>query len=308
MVVPAGLIETPLPIRPERNIYWSEHADWLVSVDEIPKCSESQDIAEAASGAHSHEMMQTSENYTPGYTRNASDFMAQRSADTHAAFLLPHLRNSLRLLDCGCGPGSMTCDFARIATSGHVIGIDREESQIERARSRAASQQLKNAAFEVGSIYEMPFPEASFDVVFAHAVFEHLASPAAALAELHRVLAPGGLVALRSPDWGGFIIAPDTPGLQSAISRYMEIQTSNGGDVYVGRKFPGLLRSAGFESRSFSATYECYQSPPFIGEYLALRLEASDAHAEAEALREWSRHPDAVFAQAWCEILGSRNG
>jgi len=253
-------------------------------------------------------MMQISESYTPGYTQNASDFMARRSADTHAAFLLPHLRDSLRLLDCGCGPGSVTCDFARIMTSGRVTGIDREESQIERARSCAASQHLHNVTFEVGSIYELPFPEASFDVVFAHAVFEHLSSPAAALAELHRVLAPGGLVALRSPDWGGFIVAPDTAGLQSAINRYMEIQTANGGDVYAGRKFPGLLRSAGFAARSFSATYECYQSPPFIGEYLALRLATAGAHAEAEALREWSRHPDAIFAQAWCEILGTRNG
>lgn len=201
----------------------------------------------------------------------------------------------------------MTCDFARFLSSGYVTGIDREESQIERARSRAASQQLHNADFEVGSIYELPFPEASFDVVFAHAVFEHLSSPAAALAELHRVLAPGGLLALRSPDWGGFIVAPDTAGLRSAINLYIEIQTANGGDVYAGRKFPGLLRSAGFASRSFSATYECYQSPPFIGEYLALRLAASGAQAEAEALREWSRHPDAVFAQAWCEILGTRS-
>lgn len=252
-------------------------------------------------------MSQKSENYTPGYTQNASDFMAKRTVYTHASFLLPHLRASIRLLDCGCGPGSMTCDFARIVSGGQVTGIDREESQIERARRLAAGQQLPNATFEVGSIYELPFPEASFDVVFAHAVFEHLSSPAAALAELHRVLSPGGLVALRSPDWGGFIVAPETDDLQLAIHRYMEIQTANGGDVYVGRKFPGLLRSAGFASRSFSATYECYQSAPFIGEYLALRLASSNAHAEAEALRDWSRHPDAVFAQAWCEVIGTRN-
>jgi len=134
-----------------------------------------------------------------------------------------------------------------------------------------------------------------------------LSSPGDALAELRRVLVPGGLIALRSPDWGGFIVAPDTTGLQSAINCYVEIQTANGGDVRVGRKFPGLLRSAGFTSLVFSATYECYKSPSFIGEYLALRLASSNALAEAEALREWSRHPDAIFAQAWCEILGTRN-
>lgn len=251
--------------------------------------------------------MQPAENYTSGYTQNASDFMARRSAQSHAAFLLPHLRDSSRLLDCGCGPGSVTCDFARIVPSGHVVGIDREASQIERARIHAASLGLTNATFEIGSIYELPFPDASFDVVFAHAVFEHLSAPYAALAEVRRVLVPGGLVALRSPDWGGFIVAPDTPGVQSAIHRYIAIQTANGGDVHAGRKFPGLLRSAGFASLAFTATYECYQSPPVIGEYLALRLESADAHAEAEFFREWSRHPDAIFAQAWCEILGTRN-
>ncbi|MEQ1851870.1 MAG: methyltransferase domain-containing protein [Chthoniobacteraceae bacterium] len=251
--------------------------------------------------------MQPAENYTPGYSRNASDFMAQRSAQSHAAFLLPHLRDSSRLLDCGCGPGSVTCDFARIFRSGHVIGLDLETSQIERARSHAASLGITNASFQVASIYELPFPDSAFDVVFAHAVFEHLSAPVAALVEVRRVLAPGGLVALRSPDWGGFIVAPDTPGLQSAIQRYTELQTTNGGDVHAGRKFPGLLRSAGFTSLAFSATYECYRSPPVIGEYLALQLAAADARTEAESLREWSRHPDAIFAQAWCEILGTRN-
>jgi SAM-dependent methyltransferase len=250
----------------------------------------------------------TMETYTPGYTENASDFMARRSAQTHAAFLLPHLRESSRLLDCGCGPGSVTCDFARRIPSGHVTGIDREASQIERARSHAAEQQLTNVKFDVGSVYELPFPDSSFDVVFAHAVFEHLSSPASALAEIHRVLSPGGLVALRSPDWGGFIIAPGTPGLDAAIERYTGMQTANGGDVHVGRKFPGLLRSAGFTSLAFSASYECYESPPFIGEYLALRLDSAGAREEAEALRAWSHHPDAIFAQAWCEILGTRAG
>ena len=250
--------------------------------------------------------MFSSETYTPGYTQNASDFMAQRSAPTHAAFLLPYLCDTLRILDCGCGPGSISCDFARVVTLGNIIGIDREASQIELARSRAASLQLQNVLFEVGSVYELPLPDASVDVVYAHALFEHLSSPAVALAELHRVLVPGGMVALRSPDWGGFLVAPDSDGLRAAIDHYVALQKSNGGDPYVGRKFPALLRSAGFEALSFSASYECYQSPELIGEYLALRLESSDAQAEAEALRRWSCDPDAVFAQAWCEIRAIR--
>lgn len=253
-------------------------------------------------------MMQTSENYTPGYP-DASDFMAQRSAYTHAAFLLPHLRDCEPLAGLWLRPPFRDVPETPPASLPLAMspGIDREESRV-RACAQPGHQPAAARSVQVGSILpSCPFQR--LDVVFAHAVFEHLSSPAAALAELHRVLAPGGLVALRSPGRGAVLsVTPDTTGLQSAINRYIEIQTANGGDVYVGRKFPGLLRSAGFGSRSFSAAYECYQSPPFIGEYLALRLASSDAHAEAEALREWSRHPDAVFAQSWCEILGTRNG
>lgn len=246
--------------------------------------------------------MKHSEEYTPGYTQTASDFMAQRTADSHAAFLLPHLQASFRLLDCGCGPGSISCDFASMLTSGHVDGIDRENSQIELARDRAMSQNLTNVTFSVGSIYELPFSDSSFDVVFAHAIFEHLASPGIALNEVSRVLTPGGMVAIRSPDWGGFLVSPDVPGLVEAIDCYAKIQIANGGDIFVGRKLPGLLRSAGFDSLRFSATYDCYQSPQLIAEYLALKLP----NAEADALRLWSRQPDAIFAQAWCEILGTK--
>ncbi len=242
------------------------------------------------------------EEYTPGYTRKASDFMAQRTAISHAAFLTPHLRNSARLLDCGCGPGSISCDLARILSSGQVTGIDREESQIELARNRASEQQLTNVTFKVGSIYELPFPDSSFDVVFAHAIFEHISSPDEALAEILRVLAPGGIVAIRSPDWGGFIVGPDVSGLQAAIKRYADLQNTNGGDVYVGRKLPRLLRDAGFDLLRFSATYDCSQSPSTISEVLALRL----ADMDADAVRAWSQDRDAFFAAAWCEILGTK--
>jgi SAM-dependent methyltransferase len=243
------------------------------------------------------------EEYTPGYTRTASNFMAQRTAASHAAFLVPHLRDSARLLDCGCGPGSISCDFARILPAVHVTGIDREESQIELARSRAAEQQIANVTFKVGSIYDLPFPDASFDVVFAHAIFEHLASPDKALVEILRVIEPGGIAAIRSPDWGGFIVGPEVTGLQAAIKSYADLQTANGGDIYVGRKLPKLLRDAGFDLLKFSASYDCSQSPSMIAEVLALRL----ADMDVDAVRAWSQDRDAFFAQSWCEILGTKN-
>jgi SAM-dependent methyltransferase len=251
-------------------------------------------------------MMPAPEIYTPGYTANASAFMARRTAQTHATFLLPRLRPGLRVLDCGCGPGSITLGLAEWVAPGEVVGMDCEASQLDLARAEQARRSVPNARFEVGSIYAIPFADESFDVVFAHAIFEHLRRPLSALAEIRRVLRPGGLAALRSPDWGGFLIAPDTDGLADAIEQCKGLQTANGGDVYVGRKLKALLREAGFVERAFAISYECYESPALIAEFLALRLESEGALEGAAALRQWSGHADALFAQAWCEALGRK--
>jgi ubiquinone/menaquinone biosynthesis C-methylase UbiE len=195
------------------------------------------------------------------------------------------------------------------------MGLDRESSQIELAQRAAQSKGISNVRFDVGSVYELPLPDASVDVVFAHAVFEHLREPLAALGEIRRVLVPGGLLALRSPDWGGFLLAPESEQLTAAITYYQNLQIRSGGDVHVGRKFPALLRKAGFNALEFSAAYECYASLEFIGEYLAERIErSSDTAASAserlqiqsfaQTLRDWYRSEDGVFAQCWCEITG----
>ena len=187
--------------------------------------------------------------YTPGYTAAASDFMALRSAASHASFVLKYLRPTTRLLDGGCGPGSISCDLAasipapptsggQTSGGGQITGIDREPSQIDQARQRAADRKLTNISFHTASIYALPFPDASFDIVFAHALFEHLSDPAAALHEMHRVLVPGGLAAVRSPDWGGFLVVPELPGVLDALNAYAQRQTDNGG----GLSTDGLLR------------------------------------------------------------------
>jgi ubiquinone/menaquinone biosynthesis C-methylase UbiE len=256
------------------------------------------------------------ETYLPGYSATASGFMASRRAESHARFLLPLLRPGLRLLDCGCGPGSITLDLARLVSPAEVIGCDLERSQVDIARNCAETNGITNVRFEIGSIYEVPFANNSFDVVFAHAVFEHLREPLCALAEIHRVLVPGGLVALRSPDWGGFLLAPQSEELTMAITYYQHLQIQSGGDVRVGRNLKALLMRASFKDVQFSASYECYESLPFIGQYLVERVERSmdsvnprkreKVQRFATTLREWSRSEDGIFAQAWCEVIGTK--
>src|SRR5438105_1651695 len=109
-----------------------------------------------------------SEVYTHGYSPRVEALMATRTASQQAGFFLPHLRVGMHVLDCGCGPGSTTLDFAAAIAPGQVEGIDIGPTQIEAARSHAVARRLTNVHFQVGTIYELPFAADSFDGVFAH--------------------------------------------------------------------------------------------------------------------------------------------
>src|SRR4029077_8394970 len=167
--------------------------------------------ARAAAQTHDGKHALDPETDTPGHTENASEFMARRTLASHGAFFVPHLHPGLSVLDCGCGPGSMTVEIAARVDPGEVVGIDVAPAQIARAKSTAACAGRLNLRFEAGSAYSLPFDSGRFDRVFSHALIEHLADPRRALRELHRVLAPAGVLGLCSPDWGGFLLSPSSP-------------------------------------------------------------------------------------------------
>ncbi len=233
--------------------------------------------------------------------QQTTDTLARRSAQRQAGFLLPLLESGASLLDCGCGPGSITCDLARHVAPGTVVGIDADPAQVERAAARAIAEQLDNVSFQAASIYNLPFAAGRFEVVFAHALFQHLADPDCAVREMCRVLAPGGIVALRSPDWGGLLLAPRTPALAAALSAFLDAYYANG-DAFAGSNGPGLLRKAGCEDITFTATVG-QENPADLGLFAAATLTAPGHAAEAACLRAWASDPDALFAQVWGETI-----
>ena len=103
--------------------------------------------------------------YTMGYSDEFRQLLDRRSAETHATYLLPRLEPGMRVLDFGCGPGTITVGLAKLVEPGEVHGLDMEESQIEIARAAAAAGGHDNAAFHVGNVFDLPFEDCSFDVV-----------------------------------------------------------------------------------------------------------------------------------------------
>src|SRR5437870_10703856 len=123
-----------------------------------------------ASSTPAHEV------YQHGHHASVVTNHAKRTADKDAAFFLPLLRPGMRLIDVGCGPGSITAGLAKRVAPAETIGIDASSSVIETARSlRDAS--VESLSFEVGSIYQPRFAPETFDAAFAHQVLQHLARP-----------------------------------------------------------------------------------------------------------------------------------
>src|SRR5437016_343614 len=75
---------------------------------------------------------------------SATDLMAKRTISEHAAFLMPYLRPGMRLVDCGCGPGTMTIGFAEFLKPAEVVGLDISGDQIAVAEQLAAYQGVSN--------------------------------------------------------------------------------------------------------------------------------------------------------------------
>ena len=127
-----------------------------------------------------------------GYNNEFQQMLDRQNARNNAAHLLPYLKPGLRLLDLGCGPGTISVGLADAVEPGELHGIDMEESQIEMARAAASAGGHSNAFFQTGAVTDLPFEDKSFDVVRSHALLMHIPDTRAVLAEVKRVLKPGG--------------------------------------------------------------------------------------------------------------------
>lgn len=260
------------------------------------------------------------EKYLHGYSAEHRAFLSSRTATREASFFLPYLKPGMRLLDCGSGMGALTTSLAQWLDPGEVIGMDREPSQVEAARAWAAEKDVHNVRFEIGDIYDIPYPDASFDAVFAFTVLEHVREPLRALREMRRVLKSGGVAGIYDPDYEAMLQAPSTPGLQE-LNQWMRRFSEENASPYYARHQREYLLEAGFartEGFAFAVgggnpqmipmMYKIVIKPtietlrPWIVEHgLADHGRIDALLAEGQA---WSERPDAFFALMQCAAVG----
>lgn len=259
--------------------------------------------------------------YTHGHHASVLRSHTWRTAANSAAYLLAHLTPDARVLDIGCGPGTITADLAALVPDGHVTGVDAASGVLEKARATAAERGLDNVTFAPADVHALDHPDDSFTVVHAHQVLQHVGDPVTALREMRRVCAPGGIVAVRESDYGGMFWYPQLPGLDTWQDLYRRVARANGGEPDAGRRLHVWARQAGLTDVTVTSSNWCYTGDEerewwsglwaertLASSYAAIAVEGGHATREqleevAAVWREWGASEDAWFVAPHGEIL-----
>ncbi len=194
--------------------------------------------------------------YTHGHHESVLRSHRWRTAENSAAYLLPHLTADQRLLDVGCGPGTLTLDLGIRVRS--VTALEQGVEALDLVRAEAARCGASGVEFAVGDVHALPFEDGEFDVVHAHQVLQHVADPVRALGEMRRVTRSGGIVAARDSDYTAFAWYPLSPELDSWMALYQRCARANGGEPDAGRRLLSWAQRAGFAEVASSASTWCF--------------------------------------------------
>jgi SAM-dependent methyltransferase len=132
-------------------------------------------------------------NYDPGIVRTLPEAIVASYCGVGNPFTLGRIHKGETVLDIGCGGGVDTFFAAvMVGPKGKAVGIDMIPEMLKRARKNLRQTNIKNATFQEATAEDLPFPDESFDVVISNGVFNLVPDKARGLAEVFRVLKPGG--------------------------------------------------------------------------------------------------------------------
>src|SRR5262249_53215384 len=203
---------------------------------------------------------------------------------------------------------SITVGLAAAVAPGPTTGIDINPQPIE------------GVEVVSGDVMSLPFPDASFDAIFASAVLQHLSDPLGALREARRVARPGAVIGVVDADLDGELFYPTNPVLLRSVELTRKLR--DGTSPFVGRQLRHLLHDAGFRDVQGSARAIHHGTPEQVsgfGRFTAslfgypsiVERAVTQGWATAEELNEmsrawteWGEHPGAFVARFWWEAVG----
>jgi SAM-dependent methyltransferase len=252
--------------------------------------------------------------YIHGTEPSEQDRLAALNRMTNAAFIrFLDVPAGARVLEVGSGLGLLAVEVASSVKDVSVVGVEVSPQQI------AAAAASPRVTYRQGDAHALDLPEASFDLVYARYLLEHVKHPDVVVSEMRRVVRPGGRVAVCENDVTLIRFDPPCPAFDRAWEMFQRYQASLGGDGAIGRRLFRLFQGAGLTSIELSVQPEVHWqgSPGFvawvrniIGNLESARrgLDAGELDAAIAELTTLSRRPDASSVFVWNRAVGRRMG
>jgi len=254
--------------------------------------------------------------YLHGYSAEEQARLVEQAGYWRDTLILPDLpfAPGERLLDVGCGCGAVLGILAGAHPGMTFAGIDREPRQIEAARRHLAALGVTDADLRVGDAAAMPWPDGSFDHAYLMWFVEHVPRIGPILAEVRRVLRPGGTITINETEYESYQVWPenaDWDHLEAAMFRHFQ----DHGQPHAGRRLGPLLLEAGFHGVTNRLVGVHFFAAPgddrlerharYTADYLAPALvdlaapgfDEARLRAGLDHLLSLHRHPDGTFTQ-----------
>jgi SAM-dependent methyltransferase len=260
--------------------------------------------------------------YLLGYRRTEQERLERQAQELapESEWLFDQIgiREGSRVIEIGCGPrGCLGLLSRRVGPTGQVVGVERSAEQVERARHFVSDTGATNVDVLDADARAIPLPDATFDLATARLVLVNVPRPEQIVAEMIRLVRPGGVIALHEPDSTAQRCDPPL----AAQTRLLEVLDAyaerNGIDRSIGLRVPRMLREAGLLDVRVNPLVHVY--PPGHGRRMLLlefvanartRILESELIAEAEldelsaALQRHLEDPStlvvsSLFLQAW---------
>ena len=162
-------------------------------------------------------------------------------------------------IDLGCGPlGVLDLLSERVGPDGRVVGLDLNPANLALARSFGHDHGLANLEIIEGDARRTGLAASSFDVVHARTLLINIPDPTAVVAEMARLIKPGGWVAGMEPDMSVQLYHPPNPAWDRLHEIFCAAFRVDGADPFIGRRLPELFRAAGLIDVGVEARVDLY--------------------------------------------------
>jgi len=193
------------------------------------------------------------EQYLHGHHDSVLRSHRWRTAENSAAYFVKVIEPDWVILDVGCGPGSITADFAALVPDGHVIGVDASPEVLGEAAVTSPT-----TPFLAADLFALPFEPHSVDAVHMHMVLQHVADPIGALRAVKEIVRPGGVIAARDSDYGAMRWSPPSALLDRWMAIYQASARLSGGEPNAGRFLASWAAEAGLDDVSSTSSTWVY--------------------------------------------------